>query len=100
MTDNNHYTAILAQGSAVPTLLCGHCHSILSRARIFRNQGDAHQAIECNTIGLLGGHLSVSAKLCRTHSDIGAEVPVFCSVPCSAYRTLPRCHFRFCFLVR
>ena len=52
MTDNNHYTAILAQGSAVPTLLCGHCHSILSRARIFRNQGDAHQAIECNTIGL------------------------------------------------
>ncbi|WP_029652978.1 hypothetical protein [Marinobacter daepoensis] len=52
MTDNNHYIAILAEGSAVPTLLCGHCQSILSRARIFRNQGGAHQAIACNTIGL------------------------------------------------
>lgn len=52
MTDNNHYTAILAQGSAVPTLLCGHCHSILSRTRIFRNQGGTHQAIKCDSIGL------------------------------------------------
>ncbi|GGC82042.1 hypothetical protein [Marinobacter halophilus] len=52
MTDNTHYTAILAEGSAVPTLLCGHCRSMLSRNRIFSNQGNDHQAIQCNTIGL------------------------------------------------
>ncbi|MBB5322684.1 hypothetical protein [Marinobacter oulmenensis] len=52
MTQNNYYTAILAERSAVPTLLCGHCHSILSRARIFRNEGDQHQDIECQVIGL------------------------------------------------
>ncbi len=52
MTNTTHYTAILAEGSAVPTLLCGHCRSILSRTRIFKNQGDGHQDIHCNTIGL------------------------------------------------
>ena len=52
MTQTQHYTALLAEGSAVPTLLCGHCHSILSRARIFRNEGDQHQNMECQTIGL------------------------------------------------
>lgn len=54
MTTNDHqiYTAHLAEGSAVPTLLCGHCRSILSRARIFRNEGDNHQDAECQTIGL------------------------------------------------
>ncbi|HET8850521.1 MAG: hypothetical protein B7X58_05990 [Marinobacter sp. 34-60-7] len=52
MTQPNHYTAILAEGSAVPTLLCGHCHSILSRARIFRNTGGDHQGLQCDTIGL------------------------------------------------
>lgn len=52
MTDNTHYTAVLAEGSAVPTLLCGHCRSMLSRNRIFRNQGNDHQEIQCNTIGL------------------------------------------------
>ncbi|MFO8142987.1 MAG: hypothetical protein R6T87_14135 [Marinobacter sp.] len=52
MTDDIPYTAILAEGSAVPTLLCGHCQSMLSRNRIFGNQSDAYQDIHCNTIGL------------------------------------------------
>ncbi len=54
MTTNDQqiYTAHLAEGSAVPTLLCGHCRSILSRARIFRNEGDNLRDAECQTIGL------------------------------------------------
>jgi hypothetical protein len=52
MTEHQRYTALLAEGSAVPTLLCGHCHSILSRARIFRNDGNQHQPGGCRTIGL------------------------------------------------
>lgn len=52
MTDNTHYTAVLAEGSAVPTLLCGHCRSMLSRNRIFSNQGEDQLDIHCNTIGL------------------------------------------------
>ncbi|EMP57556.1 hypothetical protein MSNKSG1_00376 [Marinobacter santoriniensis NKSG1] len=52
MREPNHYNAILAEGCAVPTLLCGHCHSILSRSRIFLNEGDNQQSIECRTIGL------------------------------------------------
>ncbi|WP_286221945.1 hypothetical protein [Marinobacter apostichopi] len=52
MNDQQIYTAHLAEGSTVPTLLCGHCRSILSRARIFRNQGDKQHDAECQTIGL------------------------------------------------
>lgn len=52
MTQNNHYTAILAARSAVPTMLCGHCHSILSRARVFRNQGDNQQNIGCSVLAV------------------------------------------------
>lgn len=52
MTQHQHFNAFLAERSAVPTLLCGHCRSILSRTRIFRNQGDNHQDICCDTIGL------------------------------------------------
>ena len=52
MNRNNHFTAILAEGSAVPTLLCGHCRSILSRARIFKNQGDHQSGMSCQIIGL------------------------------------------------
>ncbi|PHQ14998.1 hypothetical protein [Marinobacter profundi] len=52
MTDNHHYHAILAQGSAVPTLLCGHCQSTLSRSRVFRNAGQWDIAPGCDTIGL------------------------------------------------
>lgn len=50
--DQQIYTALVAEGSAVPTLLCGHCHSILSRARIFRNDGDDIRDVECMTVGL------------------------------------------------
>jgi len=52
MTQNNHYKALLVDGSAVPTLLCGHCHSILSRTRIFPNQRSEQQGTGCRTIGL------------------------------------------------
>lgn len=52
MTEQHHYIAILAEGSAVPTLQCGHCRSILSRTRIFRNKGRQHQDMECRVIGL------------------------------------------------
>lgn len=52
MTEQQHFTALLAEGSAVPTLLCGHCRSILSRTRIFRNEGSHHQDIACNTIAI------------------------------------------------
>lgn len=52
MTEQQHYTATLAESSAVPTLLCGHCHSTLSRARIFRNKDNQSRVTECITIGL------------------------------------------------
>lgn len=52
MTHNNYYTALLAERSAVPTLLCGHCHSILSRARIFRNEGNNKQDFDCDVLAL------------------------------------------------
>lgn len=52
MTQNHQYTALLAERSAVPTLLCGHCHSILSRTRMFRNQGDNLLAIDCGVFAL------------------------------------------------
>ncbi|WP_227515375.1 hypothetical protein [Marinobacter salinus] len=52
MTEQQHYTAELAANSAVPTLLCGHCRSTLSRARIFHNKGDSQQLTDCKTIAL------------------------------------------------
>jgi len=52
MNEQHFYIALVAEGSAVPTLLCGHCRSILSRARIFRNEGDHQRDMECRTIGL------------------------------------------------
>lgn len=52
MTDNNYYTALLAERSAVPTLQCGHCHSIIPRARIFRNQGENKQDYDCGVLAL------------------------------------------------
>ncbi|NMT64054.1 hypothetical protein [Marinobacter orientalis] len=52
MTDTEHYHAIAAQSSAVPTLLCGRCRSTLSRGRIFRN-GERHNFdINCDTVAL------------------------------------------------
>lgn len=52
MTKQEYYDAMLAEGSAVPTLLCGHCHSILSHKRIFRNDGDNQHDFSCEVIGL------------------------------------------------
>lgn len=47
-----HFEAILAEGKAVPTLLCGHCQSMLSRARIFANDGEDRYEAPCQTIAL------------------------------------------------
>lgn len=52
MDKHEHFEATLANGSAVPTLLCGHCQSTLSRARIFPNQGEGRYNIPCNIIAL------------------------------------------------
>lgn len=52
MTQTEHFHAIASENSAVPTLLCGHCRSTLSRGRIFRN-GEQHvYGIRCHTIAL------------------------------------------------
>lgn len=52
MTHTEHYQATAAQTCAVPTLLCGHCRSTLSRSRIFRNGGQLSYGINCHTIAL------------------------------------------------
>lgn len=52
MNDHHHFEATLATGSAIPTLLCGHCQSTLSHSRIFRNDGDHGSPSDCFTIGL------------------------------------------------
>lgn len=49
---NDFYVASLAKKSTVPTLLCGHCSSVLSRERIFANEGEERINIDCNFIGL------------------------------------------------
>ncbi|MGM0769694.1 MAG: hypothetical protein ACQEV6_16875 [Pseudomonadota bacterium] len=52
MKQQEHYNAIAAEGSAVPMLLCGHCHSTLPRARLIRNAGERFKDFSCQTIGL------------------------------------------------
>lgn len=52
MSKHEHYQATLADTGAMPAFLCGHCGSILSRARIFLNNGDFTDAEHCQTIGL------------------------------------------------
>lgn len=51
MSKHEHYQATLADTDALPALLCGHCGSILSRARIFQNNGVYSDAADCQTIG-------------------------------------------------
>ncbi|SFR73701.1 hypothetical protein SAMN05216203_2630 [Marinobacter daqiaonensis] len=46
------FTARLAENSTVPTLLCGHCQSILPPSRIFENQGENRYDLPCDIIGL------------------------------------------------
>lgn len=50
MGTQEHFQATLAKGHAVPTLLCGHCQSTLSRIRIFLNQGDSRVDAPCQTL--------------------------------------------------
>lgn len=52
MTKNEHFQAKLAKGSTVPTLLCGHCGSILPRGRIFRNESSETFDSSCRIVGL------------------------------------------------
>jgi hypothetical protein len=52
MTAREEFQAKLAESSTVPTLLCGHCGSILSRARIFRNENGESIDSSCQIIGL------------------------------------------------
>ncbi|WP_166268566.1 hypothetical protein [Marinobacter caseinilyticus] len=52
MTTRDLYIATLAPGRAVPTLLCGHCNSILSRTRMFRNDNQDRYDVGCQTIAL------------------------------------------------
>lgn len=52
MVKEEHFEARVAERSVVPTLLCGHCGSILSRARVFRNQGAQRFELSCDVVGL------------------------------------------------
>lgn len=47
-----YYDADIAPHSALPTLVCGRCNSILSKSRIFRNEGKDRQSLACHVIGL------------------------------------------------
>ncbi|QSP96501.1 hypothetical protein LPB19_07365 [Marinobacter salinisoli] len=51
MNEQQIFNAVAAENSAVPTLLCGHCHSTLSRAKIFRTEGGELPNVNCQTIG-------------------------------------------------
>lgn len=52
MTETNHFQARLAKGATMPTLLCGHCGSILPRGRIVRNESEQSLDTDCRFIGL------------------------------------------------
>lgn len=52
MTKQEHFQARLAEGSVIPTLLCGHCSSILSRAKIFRNNDASPRGPSCDFVGI------------------------------------------------
>lgn len=49
---NDFYIAKLAPNSTIPTLLCGHCQSILSPKRIITNEDKDPRTPSCNIIGL------------------------------------------------
>jgi len=69
MTQQRYYKARLAEGSAVPTLLCGHCGSTLSRKRIFSNNGSRYQDIDCQTIGLCSADDCGAVNCCDEAMD-------------------------------
>lgn len=63
---HDFYVARLAKNSTVPTLLCGHCGSILSRARIFTNEGSQRYDLDCETIGLCSADDCGAVNCCDT----------------------------------
>lgn len=52
MNKEQHYEARLARGHVVPNLLCGHCESVIPKARIFNNDDDQYQDVNCHNVGL------------------------------------------------
>lgn len=66
MSKHEHYQATLANTGAAPAFLCGHCGSILSRARIFHNNGDFVDAENCQTIGLCSADDCGAVNCCDT----------------------------------
>lgn len=70
---NDFYVAQLAEHSTVPTLLCGHCQSILSPNRIFSNEGDDAYDLPCDTIGLCSAD-DCGAVNCCDEAMKGAEL--------------------------
>ncbi len=66
MTHTEHYHAIAAESSAIPTLLCGHCRSTLSRGRIFRNGEQHTYGINCHTIALCSADDCRALNCCDT----------------------------------
>ncbi|WP_404368546.1 hypothetical protein [Marinobacter sp.] len=64
MTHQTHYQAQLAQSSVNPSLLCGHCNSILSPSKIFRNPGDRDFDGSCAVIGLCSADDCGSVNCC------------------------------------
>lgn len=61
---HNFYIATLAKNNTVPTLLCGHCGSILSRAKIFANEDNNRYDLDCKTIGLCSADDCGAANNC------------------------------------
>ena len=41
MNQRDFYSARWAENSVLPTLVCGHCSSIISKTRVFKNEGQA-----------------------------------------------------------
>lgn len=66
MSQHEYFIAVLAEGCAVPTLLCGHCNSTLSRTRISRNEGRSRLDITCQTIGLCSADDCGAVNCCDT----------------------------------
>ena len=69
---HDFYAAQLAENCTVPTLLCGHCKSILSPKRIFANDGDNRYELPCDTIGLCSAD-DCGAVNCCDEAMKGAE---------------------------
>ncbi|MEX0603660.1 MAG: hypothetical protein WD623_09350 [Marinobacter sp.] len=77
MSQHEYFIALLAKGSAVPTLLCGHCNSTLSRAKIFRNEGRNRFDIACQTLGLCSADDCGAVNCCdEAMAEIDSSEPI------------------------